>query len=160
MASRPAIPMLDDAGRSPNPSICPFLRSDAAGVLGVPVPAPAAGNTCIAIGQPRSQSAQQQELVCLRPAHGDCPRYLRGVVAPTTPPRGRSLSSIPKATVAALAILLVSAALSVGFVVQRGGLEMSAAGGPGASEVAMATADLSETEPPESLPPESEPDLP
>ena len=34
---------------------------------------------CVAIGTPRAQSLRQQELVCLQPAHVDCPRYLRGV---------------------------------------------------------------------------------
>lgn len=127
--TRPALPVLDDAARSTDPSICPFLRRDAGGALLAPGGMPADDNTCVAIGAPRLQSQRQQELVCLREAHSDCPRYQRGalVAAPAGPPR--HAPAVPRSTLAALLILVLSAGISFGFVVQRGGIAMPVAGG-------------------------------
>ena len=121
---RPALPMLDDATRSPNPDVCPFFRRQVDGVLFVPLGSPDEENVCAAIGVPKPQSARQQELVCLKAAHADCPRYLRGAMAYPEPPRPRRQTAVPRATLAALLILVLSAGISFGFVVQRGGLEL------------------------------------
>ncbi len=152
--SRPALPVLDDPNRSPNPAVCPFLRRQDGGSLVAPVAFAADGQTCVAIGSPRGQSQQQQELVCLRSAHTDCPRYQRGaMVAAPSAGRTRSGPAIPRATLAALLILVLSAGISFGFVVQRGGITMPVVGGspsptsvaaidtesPAASDEAMAT---------------------
>jgi hypothetical protein len=125
--THPALPVLDDAARSSDPAVCPFLRGDADGRLVAPAGEPREGQACVAIGTPRPQSTSQQELVCLRSAHVDCPRYQRGAMVPPVTP-ARSTPAIPRATLAALLILVLSAGISFGYVVQRGGLEM-----PGAS---------------------------
>ena len=58
------LPMLDD--RSPDPTICPFLRAiDDEDELGLPVEAPDPANRCAALREPVPQSLRQQELVCL-----------------------------------------------------------------------------------------------
>ena len=135
---RSALPMLDDATRSPNPDVCPFFRRQVDGVLFVPLGSPDEENVCAAIGVPKPQSARQQELVCLKAAHADCPRYLRGALAFPEPPQPRRAAAVPRATLAALVILMLSAGISFGFVVQRGGIEMPvAAVGPSSSAVAV-----------------------
>jgi LysM repeat protein len=72
---------------------------------------------------------RQQELVCLRAAHSSCPRYLRGTApepeAIVAPPRRRE---IPRATIAALLILLASASAAFTFVLARGGIALPVAG--------------------------------
>ncbi len=117
-----------DGDRAADPSVCPFLRlARPDGELVAPDRGPLEQHVCVAIGEPRPQSLRQQELLCLRSAHADCPRYLRGAAAPepdaTMAVRG-ALPRVPKATVAALAILVLSAGVSLGFVLQRGGLQM------------------------------------
>lgn len=94
-------------------------------------------HACIAVGEPRPQSLRQQELVCLRVAHADCPLYLRGT---SVPARARRLPAIPRATLAALLILVLSAALSFAFVVQRGGIGMPVVGGTPTSIAVVPTA--------------------
>jgi hypothetical protein len=121
---RSALPILDDATRSPNPDVCPFFRRQVDGVLFIPLGSPDEENVCAAIGVPKPQSARQQELVCLKAAHADCPRYLRGALAYPEPPRPRRQTAVPRATLAALLVLVLSAGISFGFVVQRGGLEL------------------------------------
>ena len=125
--TRPVVLRSDDIARSLDPSVCPFLRRDLHGTLVAPASVPGAEQTCIAVGAPRPQPLRQQELVCLRDAHADCPRYLRGATDASAP-AGRSIPDIPKATVAALLILVLSAALSFAFVVQRGGIAMPVVG--------------------------------
>ncbi len=117
------------AERSPRPEICPFLRRlDADGVLRAPVEAPDSANRCVATGDARPESSVQQESTCLRAAHASCPRYLRGTAPEPTalpsPPR----REIPRATVAALLILLASASAAFTFVLVRGGISLPAAG--------------------------------
>lgn len=119
--------------RSPDPATCPFFRSvDAAGSLHRPVEGVDPANRCAAVGAPRPQSSLQQELVCLTASHVDCPRYERGMltIARATPPRAARVLS--RATLAALAILAVSASASLAFVIARGGLALPQ--GPAASE--------------------------
>jgi LysM repeat protein len=136
--TRPALPVLDDPNRSPNPSVCPFLRRTEKGALVVPVAFAVEGQTCVAIGAPRGQSIKQQEHVCLRSTHKDCPRYQRGaLVAAPAASGSRSGPALPRATLAALLILVLSAGISFGFVVQRGGIAMPVVGGsPSPSQVA------------------------
>jgi LysM repeat protein len=117
----------DDIARSLDPSVCPFLRRDLHGTLIAPASVPGAEQTCIAVGAPRPQPLRQQELVCLRDAHADCPRYLRGAMDASSP-AGRGIPELPKATIAALLILVLSAGLSFAFVVQRGGIAMPVVG--------------------------------
>lgn len=119
-----ARPVLDDAGLSQVHGVCPFLRG-AEGPLVAPASAAVDGQLCIAIGPPRAQSRSQQKLVCLRGTHRDCPQFQHG--APSPPPRvARSRRAVPRATLAALLILVLSAGISFGYVVQRGGLDMPA----------------------------------
>ena len=121
---RAALPVLDSASRSPDPDVCPFFRRQVDGTLYAPLNSPDEENVCAAIGVPKPQSARQQELVCLKAAHADCPRYLRGALAFPEPPRPRRAAAVPRATLAALLILILSAGISFGFVVQRGGIAM------------------------------------
>ncbi len=96
------------------------------GKLFAPLGEPDDDNRCVAIGGPRPQSTRQQELVCLHPAHADCPRYLRGAMLLAEPPP-RTTRTVPRATLAALLVLVLSAGISFGFVVQRGGIDLPAA---------------------------------
>ena len=143
---QPGLPVLDDAARSPDPTVCPFFRFERDGSLVAPLPTPDAGNRCAAIGEPRPQSERQQELVCLRAAHTDCPRYLKGALAIGDPAAARRASAVPRATLAALLILVLSAGISFGFVVQRGGIELPAAA-PAPTSTAIALAPSPSDEP-------------
>jgi LysM repeat protein len=138
-SSQTPLPVLDDAARSPDPTVCPFFRFERDGSLVAPLPVPDAGNRCAAIGAPRPQSERQQELVCLRAAHTDCPRYLKGALAIGDPAAARRSAAVPRATLAALLILVLSAGISFGFVVQRGGIELPAAA-PGPTSTAIGLA--------------------
>ena len=66
--------------------------------------------------------------MCLTSAHADCPRYLRGSMALLDPEAATRGSAVPRATLAAILVLVLSAGISFGFVVQRGGIELPAAG--------------------------------
>ena len=136
-ATRPALPLFDDAARSSDPGVCPFFRREVDGKLFAPLDEPDADNRCVAIGGPRPQSTRQQELVCLHPAHADCPRYLRGAMLLAEPPP-RATPTVPRATLAALLVLVLSAGISFGFVVQRGGIDLpAAAAGASPTELAI-----------------------
>lgn len=125
----------DGTERPARPEICPFFRRlDGDGVLRAPIEGPDAANRCAAVGDPQSQSIRQQELVCLRAGHVNCPRYLRGsAVEPEpsvpVPVAGRRVS---RPTTIATVLLVVSATAAFAFVLARGGLYLPA-GGPGAS---------------------------
>jgi hypothetical protein len=108
--------------RSSDPRICPFLRLEADGELVAPLEVVSDAHLCVAFGEPRPQSERQQELLCLQAAHSNCARYLRGVAKPEAVV---AASRIPRATVAAVIVLLASAGFSFGFVLQRGGLELT-----------------------------------
>jgi hypothetical protein len=136
--TRPVVLRLDDIARSLDPSVCPFLRRDLHGTLVAPASVPGVEQVCIAVGAPRPQPLRQQELVCLRDAHADCPRYLRGATDASAPDKGTG-PAIPRATMAALLILVLSAALSFAFVVQRGGIAMPAVGESPTAIAAVAT---------------------
>ena len=133
---RAALPIIDDPARSPDPSVCPFLRRELDGLLVAPLLEPDDANRCAAIGAPRPQASHQQELVCLRVAHADCPRYLRGALVVSEVPAARRSVAVPRATVAALLVLVLSAGISFGFVVQRGGIDLAVVEG-GATPTAL-----------------------
>ena len=123
---------------APRRVVCPFLRLDADWSLAEPGAAPSEHHRCIAITGPRVVSHQQQELVCLRATHLDCARYRRAT-SPAASARGRlGAPATSRAVVVALIVLAVSAGLSFGFVLQRGGIDL-ASPGPAATALANAT---------------------
>jgi hypothetical protein len=67
-----------ELGRRPA-HICPFLA------LGYErtayVDGPSIEHRCFALGEPARLSAEQQTQVCQQRGHGQCPRYLRGLLA-------------------------------------------------------------------------------
>ena len=103
--------------------MCPYLRLESDGVLLGPEAAPRDDHRCVAIDGPRVISHQQQELVCLRTAHLDCPRYRRAGGVPSSR-GGHGTPAVPRAIAVSLAVLAVSAGVSFGFVVQRGGIDL------------------------------------
>ena len=112
------------------PWVCPFLRApDARGVLGAPVGLPDPSNHCVALGDAAPQSLRQQEYACLASAHVNCPRFIRGVqvVTETPPVPIRTGLPVTPAIIAALLVLAGSFALSIGFVVANGGMDLEAA---------------------------------
>jgi hypothetical protein len=127
---------------SPEPSMCPFLRAvNEDGSVKDPINWPDEANRCTALGDAAPQSLRQQEYACLSSAHVNCPRFLRGALVMIEPPSsiggGRQLTP---AIVGALLVLAASFALSVGFVVANGGMDLpvavsarpsAAAGSPG-----------------------------
>ena len=138
------MPGMFDEPRADDAAICPFLRQQRGAGVVAPLPFPDAGNACIATGESRPQSLRQQELLCLHLSHADCPRYLRGGLAGSDAdgePVRRS-GRLPRATLAALLVLVLSAGLSFGFVLRRGGIELpsfSAASPTAAAVVPSAT---------------------
>jgi LysM repeat protein len=115
-------------GRSQLVTTCPFFRRETAdGTLGRPIEMPESINRCAAYGEPRPQSLRQQQLVCLSSRHVDCPRYLRAA----TPLRVAPARRLTRAILAAITLLLLSAAASFAFVLARGGLSLP--GVPGAT---------------------------
>ena len=120
--------LADPATRSPRPDTCPFLRTiDASGAAAAPVEIPDPANCCVAVGSPTPQSARQQQLVCLTSGHSNCPLYLRGTliagdaIAAAPPRRGPSA-----AIVGSILVLIAAAAMSVGFLLVRGGFDLPA----------------------------------
>jgi hypothetical protein len=145
--------LADPATRSPRPDTCPFLRTmDATGATGAPIEMPDPANRCVAVGEPTPQSARQQQLVCLTSGHGNCPLYLRGamVASDALAPPPRPSPSVP--VVAAILILVAATAMSVGFLLVRGGFELPAAASVASQVAAGPTASPAEaavaTEPP------------
>jgi LysM repeat protein len=95
----------------------------------------------MALGDAAPQSFRQQEHACLSSAHVNCPRFWRGTlvtVEPTAPSVSTGLQLTP-AIVGALLVLAASFALSVGFVVANGGMDLPAAAS-GSPQVAIASA--------------------
>ena len=64
--------------------ICPFLGLD--GDRSGYIEGVSEDHRCFAFGEPAALSAEQQTRVCQERGYGNCPRYLRGVVAPTSGP--------------------------------------------------------------------------
>lgn len=129
---------MDDA--SDELRICPFLRAVGDDIaLGDPIRRPDEANRCTALGDGAPQSLRQQEYACLSSAHVNCPRFERGalLLVEPAPAHGSSWRLTP-AIVAALVVLAASFALSIGFVVANGGMELRSAASPSAP-VALAS---------------------
>jgi len=130
----PRVPFRDVRNASPSASVCPFLRRRLDGELEAPIETPDESNVCAALEEPLAQSARQQELVCLVAAHVDCPRYLRGVlVSPSAAAEPGRRPPVSPAVAASLAVLLLSAIVSVGYVAAAGGLSVRLAADVAAS---------------------------
>jgi hypothetical protein len=121
--------LADPETRSQRPDTCPFLRTiDAAGSAVPPIEAPDLENRCVAVGEPTPQSGRQQQLVCLTSGHVNCPLYLRGaLVAADALAPGSRQSGPSTAVVASVLLLIAAAAMSVGFLLVRGGFDLPAA---------------------------------
>jgi hypothetical protein len=115
---------------SPERRICPFLRAVHEGQLADPIRRPDQSNACTALGDAAPQSLRQQEYACLASAHVNCPRFVRGVhlIVETTPTQAESGLRLTPAILGALLVLAASFALSVGFVVANGGMDLPGAG--------------------------------
>ena len=127
-AARP--PFLEPRiARSHLATTCPYFRRETAeGTLGRPVEMPDSINRCAAYGEAVPQSLRQQELVCLTTRHVDCPRYLHAAAPGLTVPPARRVT---RAVLAAIGILLATAAASFAFVLVRGGVALPSATAPG-----------------------------
>jgi hypothetical protein len=154
---------------SNEPLICPFLRAIHDDVsLSDPIERPDQANRCTALGDAAPQSLRQQEVACLARAHVTCPRFVRGALLLVEPSqRGGGLQLTP-AIVGALLVLAASFALSVGFVVANGGMNLPIAasgspeaavesGAPGASPSPAPSSNASGPPPSESAGPSPEP---
>jgi hypothetical protein len=132
---------MDHAAGAPDaPRICPFLHAGtAAGTLGEPIRWPDQANRCTALGDAAPQSLRQQEYACLANSHVNCPRFVRGVhlMADTPPPAVGAGLQLTPAVLAALLVLALSFALSVGFVVANGGMNLPVSSGGSASPQAV-----------------------
>ena len=126
------VDVTDPTVRSTSPEICPFLRAaDSGGVVASPFEVPDSRNRCVAVGDPKPQSARQQQLVCLTGGHVNCPRYLRGALVAGDPTSARTERNRPSTAVIASALVLVlSAVTSVAFLIARGGLSLPVAAQP------------------------------
>ncbi len=118
-----------DPGQDHPVAVCPFLRSlDDRALLGLPVGSPDPLNRCAALREPVPQSLRQQELVCLTSGHVNCPRFMRG--APDlvqTPEPVVAISLTTPAIAGSLLVLAASFILSIVFVMNNGGLVLTAA---------------------------------
>jgi LysM repeat protein len=124
------------------PRICPFLHAVAVdGSLADPIRWPDETNRCTALGDTDPQSFRQQEHACLASAHVICPRFVRGVrlVAEAEPPAAGAGLKLTPAVIAALFVLAAAFALSVGFVVANGGMNLPVAPS-GSPEAAVTSA--------------------
>lgn len=153
--------LIEPEHRSPDPSVCPFLRAiDADRRIVSPVEAVDPRNRCVAAGGADPQTAQRQRTACLTAAHVGCPRYLSGVASPDgdadpsaaghpvgpagDQPAGRPLlnshgsRTLTPAVLVAILFLATSASAAVAFVAIRGGLDLPLASP--ASRVAAASA--------------------
>ena len=118
---------MDNASAAlPEPRICPFLRAGHAGTLSDPIQWPDQANACIALGDVAPQSLRQQEYACLVNAHVNCPRFARGVqrMVEAAPAPVESGLRLTPAILGALLVLAASFALSVGFVIANGGMDL------------------------------------
>jgi hypothetical protein len=133
--------VLDD--RSPDPDVCPFLRSTGEGGLTAPIELAHPANRCAALTEAVPQSLRQQELVCLTTGHVNCPRYLRGaaVLTETPAPVVREGRTMSPAMLGSLVVLVMALTASVAFVLARGGvMSIGPSGSPlGSAPVAVAS---------------------
>lgn len=130
---------------------CPFLRAvNDDDSLGPRIHSPDQGNRCIALGDAVPQSLRQQEFACLSNAHVNCPRFVRGaldIIEPSGPVR-RPGTTLTPAVIGALLVLAASFALSVGFVVANGGMDLPVAAS-GSPQTAGESAAPSDAAPPD-----------
>lgn len=120
---------------------CPHLwaRDGAA-----PFETPDARNVCVALDGPIDLSDRQQAIVCLGPAHVDCPRFrwAQGDLAPSrAEPAMAGGRRLGWPTGLAVAALVASVALSVAFVAANGGVTVPGVGPatPAATDLAAAS---------------------
>jgi hypothetical protein len=148
------------------PRLCPFLRAVNDGQLADPIRWPDQANACTALGDAAPQSLRQQEYACLASAHVNCPRFVRGVhlMVETAPNPADSGLRLTPAILGALLVLAASFALSVGFVVANGGMDLPAASASpqagiesAAPSPAISTAPVASEPPAESAAPSVEP---
>jgi hypothetical protein len=131
---------MDQAAAPDAPRICPFLHAAGPdGTLANPIRWPDEANRCTALGDAAPQSIRQQEYACLTSSHVNCPRFVRGVhlIAEAPPPAASSGLQLTPAVLAALLVLALSFALSVGFVVANGGMDLPISPGASASHQAV-----------------------
>ncbi|MGZ3587352.1 MAG: LysM peptidoglycan-binding domain-containing protein [Candidatus Limnocylindrales bacterium] len=134
-------------GRSPDASVCPFLRShDRGDELAPPLGRPSPENRCVAFGAPLAQATLQQELVCLVAAHEACPRYVRGAadVRSHLPPSAGRRGDLPRLALRfAGGALVLALVVALGFGLANGGF--LAGPTPTPTAAALATATISPT---------------
>jgi len=112
---RPRLDLDALAGRSLDPSICPFLRVEGTGgSLIAPVESPYGGNRCAAMATSCAVGDAQQELLCLSGSFATCPRYARGVARLARPRRRARTRRTPLAVRLASIVLGVVAASAAG----------------------------------------------
>ncbi len=146
--------------RSPDPSICPFLRAvDADDLIGPPVEIVDPRNRCVATGTPDPQEAGQQRAACLVADHVTCPRYLAANADPV--PDGtvatgaddgdqgaaataRGQRTLTPAVIVATLFLVAAGSAAVSFVALRGGLDLPLAS-PDSSAAAVASPTVAST---------------
>lgn len=152
-------PLPDPDLRSPDPSVCPFLRAENKGRIEAPSESPDDGNRCTSGEQPEAIQLEWQQSTCLTGAHVRCGRYLLGAAGgpmdtvagqspdPSAspdiggrPPRGGLVLS--PAIAVSLVFLVASAAAAVTFVTATGGIKLA-----GALPTATATATTEHQEP-------------
>jgi LysM repeat protein len=159
--------LLDTATRSPDPAVCPFLRSVVGEELGEPLAWPDDANRCLAGGTPVPQDLEWQAAKCLVATHVTCSRYLADTTTvqravrrrPATSKRasagqgpvpaeepaserievlpGRPSRTLTPAILLSLAVLVTAASAAITFVAASGGLQLPTA--PPAAIVATAS---------------------
>ena len=153
--------------RPPEAGVCGYLRAvDEQDHPLLPILSPDPANRCAAMGDAVPQSLRQQELVCLTSGHVNCPRFQRASApVPVTAAIAEAATSatrtvrinaqrpiaVTPATAAALAILLVAFAISLGFMLANGGLALSEATTPTSAPTAGVLGEV-ETARPEATP--------
>jgi hypothetical protein len=98
---------------------------------------------CAAIGSPIGLAPRQVALACLSDDHVVCPRYLRGaglITLERSRPGLDRLGSLRRPVVAAVLVLLLSAGVTVGYLVAGRGLNL-----PGSSTLLVAAASPSKS---------------
>jgi len=139
-AARLAQALANLPGRSPDLTVCPFLRLETGEALAAPGPAVDAGHRCVAGAAPYAPSPLQQQLVCLVAGHAACPRYTKGIPALAAAAAvGGGRAALPVSVrLAALAVVaIVAGALAFGLLRGSGGTP-----GPTASPTQVAVASV------------------
>ena len=137
-AARLARTLTDLPGRSPDPTVCPFLRLETGEGLAAPAGDVDDGHRCVAGAAPYVPSPLQQQLVCLTAGHVACPRYTKGVpaLAAATGQGGVRVVGLPTSIrLAALAVVVIFVgALAFGLLRGTGGTPL-----PTPTQVALAS---------------------